>query len=33
MTSKGSESAKFKIECLLDEIEFMQRKVGTIEKN
>ena len=29
---EGSESAKFKIECLLDEIEFMQEKLERIEK-
>ena len=29
---EGSESAKFKIECLLDEIEFMQKKLKKIEK-
>ena len=29
---EGSESAKFKIECLLDEIEFMQKKLEKIEK-
>ncbi len=29
---EGSESAKFKIECLLDEIEFMQKKLKEIKK-